>query len=110
MTTCRQRLMLFLAGVLACGSCVGETQGVGRKRFDVRGTVVDSGGRHVGEAALADPRVEERGADGIFRHPESFTLYSNVAAPGQGVVWFGHGAVPAASASRWEAVDWPWRG
>ena len=58
---------------------------------------------------LADPQVEERGADGIFRHPESFTLYSNVAAPGLEAVWFGHGAVPAASASRWEAVEWPWR-
>ncbi len=57
---------------------------------------------------LADPQVEERGAEGLFKDPQSFTVYANVAAPGAGRVWFGHGAVPAASAGQWDAVAWPW--
>ncbi len=52
MTTCRRRVMLFFAGVLVCWSFVGETQGVDPERFDVRGTVVDSGGRRVGDALV----------------------------------------------------------
>ena len=57
---------------------------------------------------LADARVEERGAEGIFQDPNSSTLYANVAAPGKGLIWFAHGAVPAASAARWAPLNWPW--
>lgn len=52
MTSRRTSVMLFLAGVLACWSCVGETQGVGDQLFDVRGTVVDTGGGRVGDALV----------------------------------------------------------
>ncbi len=53
MSSCCQRVTLFLAGVLVSWSCVGETHGVGDQLFDVRGTVVDTGGRRVGEALVA---------------------------------------------------------
>ncbi|MHC5003175.1 MAG: C45 family peptidase, partial [Planctomycetota bacterium] len=36
------------------------------------------------------------------------TLYSNVACPETGEVWFGSGGPPAASAGRWCRVGWPW--
>lgn len=52
MTSCRQRVFLLLAGILACWYCVGETHGVGRERFDVWGTVVDSEGLGVDEALV----------------------------------------------------------
>ncbi len=47
---------------------------------------------------LADPGVEN--ATG--------TVYSNVACPGEGLVWFGCGGFPAASAGTWHRIDWPW--
>ena len=47
---------------------------------------------------LADPGVED----------ESGTVYSNVACPGEGMLWFGCGALPAASAGTWHRIEWPW--
>ena len=52
MTSCCQRVTPFLAGVLVSWSCVGETHGVGDQLFDVRGTVVDTGGGRVGDALV----------------------------------------------------------
>ena len=52
MTSCCQRVTLFLAGVFVSWSCVGETHGVGDQLFDVRGTVVDTGGGRVGDALV----------------------------------------------------------
>jgi hypothetical protein len=37
------------------------------------------------------------------------TVYSNVACPGQGLVWFGCGGLPAASAGTWHRIEWPWQ-
>jgi hypothetical protein len=50
---------------------------------------------------LADDDVERRG--GGFS-----TVYSTVACPGTGAVWFTFGGVPAASRGRWLPVAWPW--
>ncbi len=47
---------------------------------------------------LADPVVED----------ETGTVYSNVACPGQGLVWFGRGSLPAASTGTWHRIEWPW--
>ena len=47
---------------------------------------------------LADPIVEDL----------TGTVYSNVACPGTGEIWFGHGSLPAASTGKWQKVDWPW--
>lgn len=46
---------------------------------------------------VADPGVEA-----------SDTLYSNVACPETGEVWFGSGGLPAASAGTWQRIEWPW--
>ncbi len=46
---------------------------------------------------LGDPEVED--AMG--------TVYSNVACPGRGLVWFGCGGLPAASAGTWHRIEWP---
>ncbi len=46
---------------------------------------------------VADPEVEA-----------SDTLYSNVACPETGEVWFGSGGLPAASAGTWQRIEWPW--
>ena len=81
MITCRQRVMRFLAVVLACLSCVGKTQGVGGKRFDVRGTVFDSGDRPVGEALVvlissghSDPVDWDRPED----NPRAFVTHADM--------------------------------
>ena len=62
MNTCRQRVLLLLACVLGSWPCSGETQGVGGRRFDVRGTVFDSGDRPVGEALVV---LISRGGDPV---------------------------------------------
>jgi hypothetical protein len=49
---------------------------------------------------LADPQIEDVGND-------SGTLYSNVACPTRGLVWFAAGEVPAASRSDWRSIAWP---
>ena len=50
---------------------------------------------------LADGGVERRG-------PRLTTVYSTVACPGTGEVWFTFGAFPAASRGDWQRVAWPW--
>jgi hypothetical protein len=50
---------------------------------------------------IADDRVERRG-------PRLTTVYSTVACPGTGRLWFTFGAFPAASRGAWEPVPWPW--
>lgn len=50
---------------------------------------------------IADDRVERRG-------PRLTTVYSTVACPGTGELWFTFGAYPAASRGDWQPVPWPW--
>lgn len=50
---------------------------------------------------LADDDVERRG-------PRLTTVYSTVACPGAGRLWFTFGAFPAASRGDWQPVPWPW--
>jgi hypothetical protein len=52
-------------------------------------------------AILADDGVERRGQD-------LWTVYSNVACPGTGELWFTFGGYPAASGGEWLPVTWPW--
>ncbi len=81
MTTCRRRVMLFLAGVLACWPYVGVTQGVAGERFDVRGTVVDSGGRPVGEVLVVlinSGRSEPVDWDRPEDHPRAFVTHTDM--------------------------------
>jgi len=50
---------------------------------------------------LADPEVEQN-EDG------SGTVFSAIACPATGEIWFTFGGYPAASHGRWEPVPWPW--
>ena len=52
-------------------------------------------------AILADDGVERRGQD-------IWTVYSNVACPGTGELWFTFGGYPAASRGEWLPITWPW--
>lgn len=53
--------------------------------------------RHI----LADAKVEQRSE----RYD---TVYSNVACPNQGEIWYTFGGYPAASAGNWHPLAWPW--
>ena len=50
---------------------------------------------------LADDEIERRSKDVI-------TVYSNVACPGTGEIWYTFGGYPAASRGNWQKLDWPW--
>ena len=45
--------------------------------------------------------------DEIVEDPEG-TVYSNVACPGRGEIFFSGGNLPAASSGPWRRIDWPW--
>lgn len=50
---------------------------------------------------LADDEIERRGKDVI-------TVYSNVACPSTGELWYTFGGYPAASQGNWQRLEWPW--
>jgi hypothetical protein len=50
---------------------------------------------------LADDKIERR-AGGLI------TVYSNVACPGTGEIWYTFGGYPAASRGNWRKLEWPW--
>jgi hypothetical protein len=50
---------------------------------------------------LADDEIERREKDII-------TVYSNVACPNTGEIWYTFGGYPAASKGNWQRLDWPW--
>jgi predicted choloylglycine hydrolase len=50
---------------------------------------------------LADNRIERRDKDVI-------TVYSNVACPSTGEIWYTFGGHPAASKGDWQRLEWPW--
>lgn len=50
---------------------------------------------------LADDQIERRSK-------EIMTVYSNVACPGTGEIWYTFGGYPAASKGNWQRLDWPW--
>jgi hypothetical protein len=50
---------------------------------------------------LADDAIERR--DGPL-----ITVYSNVACPTTGEIWYTFGGYPAASGGDWQKLDWPW--
>ena len=50
---------------------------------------------------LADDRIERRSAPVI-------TVYSNVACPTTGEIWYTFGGYPAASKGNWQRLEWPW--
>ena len=51
---------------------------------------------------LADDGIERRG-----EHPA--TVYSNVACPSNGEIWYTFGGYPAASRGNWQRLEWPWK-
>ena len=51
---------------------------------------------------LADDKVERR-------TNELFTVYSSVACPGTGEIWYTFGGYPSASNGNWQRLEWPWR-
>jgi hypothetical protein len=50
---------------------------------------------------LADDAIERR--DG-----QLITVYSNVACPSTGEIWYTFGGYPAASRGNWQELEWPW--
>jgi hypothetical protein len=50
---------------------------------------------------LADDQVERRGN-------KPATVYSNVACPGTGEIWYTFGGYPSASKGNWQRLAWPW--
>ena len=50
---------------------------------------------------LADSQVEARSEKYV-------TVFSNVACPSQGEIWYTFGGYPAASAGNWHPLAWPW--
>jgi hypothetical protein len=51
---------------------------------------------------LADDAIERR--DG-----QLITVYSNVACPSTGEIWYTFGGYPAASKGSWQNLEWPWK-
>ncbi len=48
--------------------------------------------------------------DEIERRNETFaTVYSNVACPHTGEIWYTFGGHPAASKGNWQRLEWPWK-
>lgn len=50
---------------------------------------------------LADDAIERR-------DKEIVTVYSNVACPSTGELWYTFGGYPAASKGNWQKLEWPW--
>jgi hypothetical protein len=50
---------------------------------------------------LADDEIERRDKQVI-------TVYSNVACPSTGEIWYTFGGYPAASKGNWQRLEWPW--
>jgi len=50
---------------------------------------------------LADDAIERR-------DQELVTVYSNVACPSSGEIWYTFGGYPAASRGNWQKLEWPW--
>jgi len=50
---------------------------------------------------LADDQIERRDKNVI-------TVYSNVACPSTGEIWYTFGGYPAASKGNWQRLEWPW--
>lgn len=50
---------------------------------------------------LADDQIERR-------ELRLMTVYSNVACPSTGEIWYTFGGYPAASKGNWQRLDWPW--
>ena len=50
---------------------------------------------------LADDAIERRDKKVI-------TVYSNVACPSTGEIWYTFGGYPAASRGNWQKLEWPW--
>jgi hypothetical protein len=51
--------------------------------------------------SLADDEIERRAEPLI-------TVYSNVACPSTGEIWYTFGGYPAASRGNWQKLEWPW--
>jgi hypothetical protein len=51
---------------------------------------------------LADDQIERR-------DNRLVTVYSNVACPGTGEIWYTFGGYPAASKGNWHRLEWPWK-
>ena len=56
---------------------------------------------------LADDEIERRGRE-LRQGQELVTAYANVACPASGELWYTFGGYPAASAGRWQRLEWPW--
>ena len=50
---------------------------------------------------LADDKIERR-------DKQLITVYSNVACPSKGEIWYTFGGYPAASKGNWQRLEWPW--
>jgi hypothetical protein len=50
---------------------------------------------------LADDQIERR-------DKRLVTVYSNVACPSTGEIWYTFGGYPAASKGNWQRLEWPW--
>jgi Acyl-coenzyme A:6-aminopenicillanic acid acyl-transferase len=52
---------------------------------------------------LADDKIERRD------NTKLVTVYSNVACPSTGEIWYTFGGHPAASQGNWQRLEWPWK-
>jgi Acyl-coenzyme A:6-aminopenicillanic acid acyl-transferase len=53
---------------------------------------------------LADDQIERQERQG----KQLVTVYSNVACPSTGEIWYTFGGYPAASKGNWQRLEWPW--
>jgi len=58
---------------------------------------------------LPDDLIRILADDGIERRDKKvITVYSNVACPSTGEIWYTFGGYPAASRGNWQKLEWPW--
>ncbi|MHC4306566.1 MAG: C45 family autoproteolytic acyltransferase/hydrolase [Planctomycetota bacterium] len=68
---------------------------------ELLGALPEDADAHTLQGILAADGVEQRNHDRT-------TVFSNVACPATGQMWFAYGQGPAASTGTWSQVAWPW--
>ena len=80
-------------------------------RFQRLETLLEAVYRRPAEVQLPTALIELLADDEVERRDETFaTVYSNVACPHTGEIWYTFGGYPAASNGNWQKLEWPWTG
>lgn len=80
--------------------------GTSRERLMRMESLIGDGG--LGDAPVGIMRVLED-PDVAQQRGDVATVYSNVACPARGLLWFAYGEVPAPRRGNWRVVEWPWK-